>query len=111
MTAPPGAEAGAIQIALELERMRRSIDVGFTKTDGALALMVQRSDQTDRALGVHRDQLTVHDRRIGDVEQAVAVAADHEPRLTAVEKRVWFAVGASTVLGTLGGYLVALLQL
>lgn len=49
MTSPgPGSsESGAVQIALELERMRRSIDVGFTKTDGALALLVARSDRTE----------------------------------------------------------------
>jgi hypothetical protein len=97
-------------VALELADMRGALEVGLARIDGKLALIAQRTDQTDKALGEHRDLLAAHGRRIGDVEQAVAVTADHEPRLGAVERRVWFAVGAGTVLGTLGGYLVAFLQ-
>jgi hypothetical protein len=34
-------------VALELERLRRSVDVGFATTRGDLALLLQRADQTD----------------------------------------------------------------
>jgi hypothetical protein len=87
--------------ALELERLRGSLDTGLAEIKGSLALLVHRSDQTDRALGDHRDQLARHDRRIAALEKAHASTADHEPRLTAVERRVWFACGASATLGTL----------
>lgn len=45
MTAPPGETS--ISVALELAELRRSVDVGFTKTDGQLNLLLQRADQTD----------------------------------------------------------------
>ncbi|MFH8559097.1 hypothetical protein ACH4FE_36680 [Streptomyces celluloflavus] len=37
-------------VALELKRLRRSVEVGFAKADGDLAPLVQRSDQTDASL-------------------------------------------------------------
>ncbi|GAU67698.1 hypothetical protein SSP35_05_02650 [Streptomyces sp. NBRC 110611] len=52
-------------VALELERLRGAVEAGFARVDGALALLVQRSDQTDRQL------------------------ADHEQRLDAIERRRW----------------------
>lgn len=64
MTGPPAPHDPA-DVALELERLRRSVEVGFARTDGSLALLVQRSDQTDRAI------------------------ADHEQRLAALERARW----------------------
>jgi hypothetical protein len=52
-------------VALELERLRGTVEAGFARVDGALALLVQRSDQTDRQL------------------------ADHETRLDALERARW----------------------
>lgn len=52
-------------VALELERLRGTVEAGFARVDGALALLVQRSDQTDRQL------------------------ADHESRLDALERARW----------------------
>ncbi|MFE6225493.1 hypothetical protein [Streptomyces sp. NPDC057854] len=57
------AESG--QVLLELERLRGTLDAGFARVDGSLALLVQRSDQTDKQL------------------------ADHEARLDALEKNRW----------------------
>lgn len=44
-----GAEADrpAVSVALELAEIRRSLDVGFARTDGQLNLLIQRADQTD----------------------------------------------------------------
>ncbi|MET9291137.1 hypothetical protein [Streptomyces sp. NPDC003077] len=53
------------EVALELERLRGAVEAGFARVDGALALLVQRSDQTDRQL------------------------ADLDARLDAVERRRW----------------------
>ncbi|MFD4916896.1 hypothetical protein ACFWNR_27265 [Streptomyces virginiae] len=52
-------------VALELERLRSTVEAGFARIDGALALVVQRGDQVDRQL------------------------ADHEQRLDALEKTRW----------------------
>ncbi|MFI5972195.1 hypothetical protein [Streptomyces sp. NPDC051452] len=49
-------------IALELERIRRTIEVGFTRTDGALALLVQRHDHTDAEIKQHAARLDALER-------------------------------------------------
>ncbi|MET7759024.1 hypothetical protein ABZT27_30615 [Streptomyces sp. NPDC005389] len=52
-----------VAVALELERLRGTLEAGFARVDGALALLVQRSDQTDR-------QLADHEARLDDLERA-----------------------------------------
>ncbi|MEU8519787.1 hypothetical protein [Streptomyces sp. NBC_01216] len=54
-----------ITVAVELERLRGTLEAGFARVDGALALLVQRSDQTDKQL------------------------ADMESRLDALERTRW----------------------
>jgi hypothetical protein len=49
-------------VALELERLRRAVDVGFATTRGDLALLLQRADQTDRTLSDHEDRLDTLER-------------------------------------------------
>ncbi|MEV5606824.1 hypothetical protein [Streptomyces sp. NPDC052225] len=44
-------------VAVELERLRRSVDVGFATTQGNLALLLQRADQTDKTLDEHEARL------------------------------------------------------
>lgn len=56
-------------VALELERVRRTIEVGFTRTDGALALLVQRHDQTDEAIKEHTRRIDDHDVRLDALER------------------------------------------
>ncbi|MGW8849301.1 hypothetical protein ACWGNE_16105 [Streptomyces xiamenensis] len=68
----------AAAVALELERVRRTIEVGFTKTDGALALLVQRSDQSDRQLD------------------------DHEQRLDSLERARWPLPSLAALVGAIG---------
>ncbi|MBE4783899.1 MULTISPECIES: hypothetical protein [Streptomyces] len=67
-------------IALELAELRRAVDVGNATTQGQLALLVQRTDQTDQKL------------------------ADHEQRLDTLERNRWPlpTVTALTALGALG---------
>ncbi|MFE3636096.1 hypothetical protein [Streptomyces sp. NPDC059168] len=38
------------EVALALAELRSALEVGFARIDGQLALLVQRSDQTDKAL-------------------------------------------------------------
>jgi hypothetical protein len=52
-------------VAVELEKLRGTMETGFARVDGSLALLVQRGDQTDRAI------------------------ADHEHRLDALERARW----------------------
>ncbi|MFB7364152.1 hypothetical protein [Streptomyces hydrogenans] len=66
------------QVALELERLRGSLDAGFARVDGSLALLVQRSDQTDKQL------------------------ADHEARLDALEKNRWPLASLAALTATAG---------
>ncbi|RSS51360.1 hypothetical protein [Streptomyces sp. WAC01280] len=74
------------QVALELERMRGTMEAGFARVDGSLALLVQRSDQTDKQL------------------------ADHEARLDALEKSRWPLASIAALTAT-AGVLVAVWQL
>ncbi|MGW4977476.1 hypothetical protein [Streptomyces mirabilis] len=52
----------AESVALELERLRRSVDVGFATTRGDLALLLQRADQTDKTLDEHESRLDALER-------------------------------------------------
>ncbi|MEV7243978.1 hypothetical protein AB0N92_22405 [Streptomyces sp. NPDC093248] len=63
MTIPTPSDPAAV--AVELEKLRGTMETGFARVDGSLALLVQRGDQTDRQL------------------------ADHESRLDALERTRW----------------------
>jgi hypothetical protein len=56
---PPPPES----VAVELEKLRGTMAEGFARVDGALALLVQRGDQTDR-------QLADHDQRLDNLERS-----------------------------------------
>ncbi|MCI3271383.1 hypothetical protein [Streptomyces cylindrosporus] len=66
-------------VAVELERLRGTVETGFARIDGQLALLVQRGDQTDKTLD------------------------DHEKRLDAIERNRWPlpAIAALTGVGAL----------
>ncbi|MFE1903800.1 hypothetical protein ACFW96_09030 [Streptomyces gardneri] len=66
--------------------MRGTMEAGFARVDGSLALLVQRSDQTDKQL------------------------ADHEARLDALEKNRWPLASIAAITASVG-VLVALWQL
>ncbi|MGW7664702.1 hypothetical protein [Streptomyces sp. NPDC054756] len=50
MTEGKGEAVPEGQVALALAELRSALEVGFARIDGQLALLVQRSDQTDKAL-------------------------------------------------------------
>ncbi|MFJ3900427.1 hypothetical protein [Streptomyces sp. NPDC090025] len=75
-----------VAVALELERLRGTLEAGFARVDGSLALLVQRSDQTDKQL------------------------ADHEARLDALERGRWPLASVAALTGT-AGVLVAVWQM
>lgn len=73
-------------VALELERIRGTMGAGFARIDGSLALLVQRSDQTDKQL------------------------ADHETRLDALERSRWPLASIAGLVGVIGAF-VALYEI
>ncbi|ALO10382.1 hypothetical protein AQF52_4788 [Streptomyces venezuelae] len=75
-----------VAVALELERLRGTLEAGFARVDGSLALLVQRSDQTDKQL------------------------ADHEARLDALERTRW-PLASIAALTASAGVLVAVWEL
>ncbi|WP_434594967.1 hypothetical protein [Streptomyces sp. A5-4] len=84
MTTTRPSEPAAV--ALELERLRGTVEVGFARVDGSLALLVQRTDQSDRQL------------------------ADHESRLDTLERARWPLPSVAVVTGAVG-VLLSLWQL
>ncbi|GAA0423935.1 hypothetical protein [Streptomyces luteireticuli] len=72
-------------VALELERLRGTMEAGFARVDGALALLVQRNDQTDQQL------------------------VDHEQRLDALEQGRW-PLASIAALVAVAGLLITLWQ-
>jgi hypothetical protein len=73
-------------VAVELEKLRGTMETGFARVDGSLALLVQRGDQTDRQL------------------------ADHEHRLDALERTRW-PLPSLAALVALAGLALTLWQL
>ncbi len=65
----------AEDVALELERLRRSVDVGFATTRGDLALLLQRADQTDKTLDEHESRLEALERARWPLPSLAAVTS------------------------------------
>ncbi|WP_424888104.1 hypothetical protein [Streptomyces sp. XH2] len=73
MTDPNPADTGAV--ALELERLRATVEVGFARVDGALGLLVQRSDQSERKLDDHDTRLAALERNRWPLPSLAALVA------------------------------------
>ncbi|MFI1866204.1 hypothetical protein [Streptomyces jumonjinensis] len=63
---------------MELERLHGTLEAGFARVDGSLALLVQRSDQTDKQL------------------------ADMESRLDALERARWPLASIAALTASVG---------
>ena len=74
MTDPASASDRAV-VAVELERLRGTVEAGFARADGQLALLVQRSDQTDKQLADHEQRLDALERSRWPIASIGAVAA------------------------------------
>ena len=73
MSEPAPSDPAAV--ALELERLRGTVEAGFARVDGALALLVQRNDQTDRRLADHESRLDTLERGRWPLASVGALAA------------------------------------
>ncbi|WP_440571941.1 hypothetical protein [Streptomyces sp. KR2] len=108
-TSPSPSDPAAV--ALELERIRRTIEVGFTRTAGDLALVVQRHDQTDEAIKDHTRRLDDVDGRLDTVERGETDRQQRtETRLDALERARW-PLPSVAALVALCGLLLSLYQL
>lgn len=74
-----------IAVALELERLRGTLEAGFARVDGSLALLVQRSDQTDKQLADHEQRLDALERSRWPLASIGALAAVAAAMVTAWE--------------------------
>ncbi|MBC9724944.1 hypothetical protein [Streptomyces sp. TRM68367] len=77
------------EIALALAELRSALEVGLARIDGQLALLVQRSDQTDKA--------------VEDLEQRVASLEKGRWPLPTITVLASVTAVAVTVLGVLRG--------
>ncbi|MER5783729.1 hypothetical protein ABT104_18700 [Streptomyces mobaraensis] len=82
-------EPNPSDVALELERLRGVVEVGFARVDGALALLVQRSDQTDKQLADHETRLDTLERGRWPLPSLAALVS-----LAAVIVSIWQATAA-----------------
>ncbi|MET7891838.1 hypothetical protein [Streptomyces mirabilis] len=78
----------AENVALELERLRRSVDVGFATTRGDLALLLQRADQTDKTLDEHESRLDALERTRWPLPSLAAATS-----CTALALTIWQSMG------------------
>ncbi|MFE4057390.1 hypothetical protein ACFXP3_14020 [Streptomyces sp. NPDC059096] len=102
MTTQPSPSDPAA-VALELERIRRTIEVGFTRTDGALALLVQRHDQTDEAIREHARRIDDHDARLDVLERGETERQKRDDaRLTDLERARWPLPSLAALVALLG---------
>lgn len=76
------------QVALELERLRGTVEVGFARTDGALDLLVQRSNQAEKDYESLSQRVTMLERSKWPLASITAVAA-----VGAVAVAMWQASG------------------
>ncbi|MFZ3471476.1 hypothetical protein ACODT4_20825 [Streptomyces sp. 2.9] len=73
MTSPTPSEPAAV--AVELERLRGTMETGFARVDGSLALLVQRGEQTDRQLADHEARLDTLERSRWPLPSLAALVA------------------------------------
>jgi hypothetical protein len=76
------------EIALALAELRRALEVGLARIDGQLALLVQRSDQTDKAIEELETRVTALERSRWPLPAVSALTG-----LAALGIVVWSAVG------------------
>ncbi|GGR81004.1 hypothetical protein GCM10010252_19420 [Streptomyces aureoverticillatus] len=73
MSIPTPSDPAAV--AVELEKLRGTMETGFARVDGSLALLVQRGEQTDRAIADHETRLDALERARWPLPSLVALVA------------------------------------
>lgn len=89
-----------LDTALGLERLRGELREGLARIEGALSVLVLRSEQSEKAQAIHAQRLDRHEARLDLVEAAQQVTADLPGRMRAVERRLWaIGGGIATIIG------------
>lgn len=109
MTTPPADSPGPNEsVALALANLGKVMEVGLTRIDGQLALLVQRHDQTDLRIAEHDRRLDDHDRRIDAVERGETERQKrNDGRLDSLEKSRWPLPSIAALVAVLGLVLAA----
>ncbi|MGW2062814.1 hypothetical protein ACWCO9_19535 [Streptomyces sp. NPDC001937] len=94
MTEPNDSTTAAVAVALA--ELRGTMETGFATVNGSLALLAQRTDQTDRRLDDHEARLDANER--GETERQKRDAA----RLDALERARWPIPSVAAAVGVAG---------
>ncbi|MFH9430227.1 hypothetical protein ACH4JZ_18290 [Streptomyces sp. NPDC017615] len=90
-------------VAVELERIRRTIEVGHARIDGALAMLMQRHDQTDETIKEHSRRLDHHDARLDTLERGETDRQKRaDQRLSDLERARWPLPSVAALVGLVG---------
>ncbi|MGC5343637.1 hypothetical protein [Streptomyces sp. DT171] len=73
MSIPTPSDPAAV--AVELEKLRGTMETGFATVNGSLALVAQRTDQTDRILTDHEQRLDALERARWPLPSIAALVA------------------------------------
>ncbi|MEU4178209.1 hypothetical protein [Streptomyces sp. NPDC026589] len=73
MSIPTPSDPAAV--AVELEKLRGTMETGFATVNGSLALVAQRTDQTDRTLTDHEQRLDALERARWPLPSIAALVA------------------------------------
>lgn len=73
MSIPTPSDPAAV--AVELEKLRGTMETGFATVNGSLALVAQRTDQTDRILNDHEQRLDALERARWPLPSIAAMVA------------------------------------
>lgn len=105
-------------VELALAELKRTLDVGFTKTDGQLALLLQRTEAVERRVGAQDAAIDRLDVRVDEVEATRVTRADLDKEMAKLraeraeertadnarsDRRVkWVTVWLTVVFSTIG---------
>lgn len=81
-----------IEMYREQQATHQAVQQMSAKLDGVVDTYSRRLDGLDRGFSDHED-------RLRQLQQQTGPMADHESRLTAVEKKVWAVAGVFATLG------------
>lgn len=85
-------------VELALAELSRKIDVGFTKTDGQLALLLQRTEAMERRADQQARDLESLESRLGKVERTAVTRSDMDKRTQRIIAIVAVLVAAAGII-------------
>jgi hypothetical protein len=89
-------------VQLGILNLQNSVDVGFARVEGQLALVIQRADQTDKLLTEHAEQIAAIDTRLDVVERSAVTREDMEKRQAASARTVGIVVSILALITSSG---------